>query len=357
MKNYRNTYVTINLKNIEENVKKIVNKYSNYKYFIGVVKADSYGHYDIKTVKAIIAGGCNYLAVSSLEEALVIRKSMKEIPIICLGYISEEFVEKCIKNNITITINSHDYLKKILNGKIKGLKIHLKIDTGMNRLGLKDEEEIIQTLKLIHDNNIFLEGIFTHIYDSQNEYNTNKQLDRFYKFIKYVDLTKTPIIHVFASEALVKYDANKIINGCRLGIIIYGFTTDRILNLKSTFSLVSEIIEIKKILKGETVSYQGQYKAKKDELIGIVPIGYADGIIRQNTGRTVYINNKSYKIIGNICMDMLIIKIDKTVKLHDRVELLKDNQHIKQVSKYLNTIPYEILCSISKRVPRIYIKK
>lgn len=357
MEKYRNTYASVNLKNIKENIEKIVNKYSDYKYFIGVVKADSYGHYDIQTVKAIIAGGCNYLAVSSLEEALIIREKIKDIPIICLGYIAEEYMEKCIKNNITITINSLEYLKGILNKKIDGLKIHLKIDTGMNRLGIKYENEVIEAVKLIKDNNIYLEGLFTHIYDSKNKQNTEKQLNKFYTIIKKADLCNTPIIHVFASESIVKYNFKKYINGCRLGIIIFGFTKNKKLNLKSTFSLISEIIEIKKISKGETVSYGGKYKAERDELIGVVPVGYADGIIRQNTGRTVYINNKEYKIIGNICMDMLMVKIDKKVKLHDKVEILKDNQHIEKVSEHMNTIPYEILCSISKRVPRIYMNK
>ena len=144
-------------------------------------------------------------------------------------------------------------------------------------------------------------------------------------------------------------------NGSRLGIIMYGITDNKDLNLLSTFKLYSEIIQINKLNPGDILGYNGIYKCKKEELIGVIPIGYADGIIRKNTGRYVYINDKKYKIVGNICMDMLFIKIDKDVRLHDKVLLIKDNNHLNEISKYLKTIPYEIICSISKRIKRIYI--
>ena len=135
---------------------------------------------------------------------------------------------------------------------------------------------------------------------------------------------------------------------------MYGLI-DNNLNLKNTISLVSEIIEIKKLKKGDSVSYNGTYTASKDELIGIVSIGYADGVNRKLKGSYVFINNKKYEIIGNICMDMLMIKIDEDVKIGDLVYIYKDIDHIKYLSEYLNTIPYELICNISKRVPRDYI--
>ena len=135
---------------------------------------------------------------------------------------------------------------------------------------------------------------------------------------------------------------------------MYGLT-DNNLELSSTIELISEIIDIKKLKKGETVSYNGTYKASEDELIGIVSIGYADGINRKLKGAYIHINDKKYKIVGNICMDMLMVKIDDSVKLHDKVYVYKDINHIKYLSNYLDTIPYELICNISKRVPRIYI--
>ena len=134
---------------------------------------------------------------------------------------------------------------------------------------------------------------------------------------------------------------------------MYGLI-DNNLSLKPTIKLESEIIEIKHIHKGETVSYNGNYVADKDEIIGIVSIGYADGVNRKLSGSYVYINNKRYQIIGNICMDMLMVKIDNLVKLYDKVIIYKDINHIKELSNYLDTIPYELICNITKRVPRIY---
>ena len=142
-------------------------------------------------------------------------------------------------------------------------------------------------------------------------------------------------------------------NGCRIGILMYGLTNNN-LNLKSTIDLCSEIIDIKYLSKGETVSYNGNYTALEDEIIGIVSIGYADGVNRKLTGSKIYINNKEYTIVGNICMDMLMVKIDDSVKIHDKVYIYKDINHINYMSEYIDTIPYELICNISKRVPRYY---
>ena len=134
---YRNTYAEINLTNIKNNIKKIIYNYKDYKYYIGVVKADSYGHNSKKVIKSIIEGGCNYLAVSSLDEALEIRKNFN-IPILCLGIVNSQYMHICEKNNIDITVDDTHYLKQIKDYK---LNIHIKVDTGMNRLGVKNKEE------------------------------------------------------------------------------------------------------------------------------------------------------------------------------------------------------------------------
>ena len=347
---YRNTYAEVNLNNIKNNVETIINNYPNYKYYIGVVKADSYGHNDKKVVESIINGGCNYLAVSSLDEALEIRQNFN-IPILCLGIINSEYIDICEKNDIDVTVTNLEYLKKIKNYKVN---IHIKIDTGMNRLGVKEKEEFNLMIDEIKDSNLNLKGLFTHIYEASNKENTMKQIDIFKYITSDIDLNKIDIIHIAQSDTLINYPKIDFCNGCRLGIIMYGLTDNK-LNLKNTISLVSEIIEIKKLNKGETVSYNGTYKALNDELIGIVSIGYADGVNRKLKGSYVYINNKKYEIIGNICMDMLMVKIDETVKLNDKVYIYKDINHIKELSNYIDTIPYELICNISKRVPRKYI--
>ena len=346
---YRDTYVKINLNNIEYNVRTLINKYNNYDYYFGVAKADCYGHF--KVVDSIIKGGCNYLVVAMLEEALNIREYNKNIPILCLGIIPVEYLDLAFKNNVTVTVNSLDYANKLVNSKIP-VKVHIKLNTGMNRLGIKDKNEFIDTFNLLINNNIEVEGIYTHIYNSDNEVDTLKQLDIYKEYVFSIDRSKVKIFHACASDALINYKKMDFINGCRLGIVMYGFSDK--LDLKSTFSLHSKIIQINKLKSGETLGYNAIYKANSDELIGVVQIGYADGIIRKNTGRYVYINDKKYTIVGNICMDMLFVKIDESVKVDDEVILLKDNEHIKYTADYLDTIVYEVICSISKRVPRIY---
>lgn len=352
----RNTYVKINLNNIQGNVEKVIKGYNNYKYYFGVVKANCYGHKGIETVKAIIQGGCNYLAVATLDEALYIRKHIKDIPILCLGPIPVEFIEEANKNNITITISSIDYMKELTEKNITGIKAHIKINTGMNRLGIKDISEIKQTIQLLNAKGVIIEGIYTHIYEAINKENYEKQVEKFNQILKNIDAKNIfKIIHISASDALSLYEKPEFVNGCRLGIIIYGFTEIQDLDLKSTFELYSEVIQINTLNKGDTVGYNGKYIAQENgEKIAVVCIGYDDGIIRKNTGRYVYINDKRYQIVGNICMDMLFVKVDNDVKVHDKVAILKDIQHIKETAKHLDTIPYEVLCEIGDRVERKY---
>lgn len=352
---YRNTYIEVNLKNIENNVSKIIHKYNNYQYYFGVVKANCYNH-GIKSIQSIINGGCNYLAVALLEEAIEIRKLGIETPILCLGNINKKHLQLCIDNHITITINSLEYAKIISTTNITNLKVHIKINTGMNRLGISNEKELNDTINILKTKNVLLEGLYTHIYEAKNEVNSKRQLQQFRKIYKTVEHEEFKIVHCQASESLEKYPKLDFINGCRLGIIMYGFIEKKNIQLNSTFKVYSQIIQIHQLHKGDTLGYNAMYKSEKDEQIGVVCIGYADGIIRKNTGRNIYIRNKKYPIIGNICMDMLFVKIDKDVHLYDQVEIIKDNEHIKEIAKHLDTIPYEVLCNISNRVPHIYKK-
>ena len=351
---YRNTYVEIYLESIKYNVKLLINKYHDYKFFFGVVKADCYGHANNKIVKIIIDAGCNYLAVATLDEALMIRSEIKDVPILCLGIINPKYLYKCLENNITITINNYDYLSKIKN-KDKRLKMHIKVNSGMNRLGVNNKEDFNKMFAYAKKN-FNLEGIYTHIYNPNNDNSTKKQWKKFEEIISDIDLSSIPIIHVGASEATELYVKREYANGCRLGISMYGLVDFPNLNFKSTFSLYSEVIQINEV-ENETVGYNGAYKAEGKERIAVVAIGYADGIIRKNTGRDVYINNKKYKIIGNICMDMMFVKVDNTIKVGDKVVVIKDINHIKKIAKHLDTITYEVICSIGKRVPRYICEK
>mgnify|MGYP004530269241 FL=1 len=345
----RQTYEEINLKALESNVKSIISQSSEYKYHIGVVKANCYG-LGLKCIKSIIKGGANYLAVSSLEEALSIRKITKE-KILILEPINPKYISLAKENNITLTISSLEYLNNV---KDQEFTCHIKINTGMNRLGINSKEEFDEVYNIIMNSNITLEGIYTHIYKASDSKCTNNQFKKFEYITSDIDLNTIPIVHIPNSETIFNYKKKPYINGCRMGIIMYGFSNN--IKLNSVFSLISKVIEIKHIHSGDTVGYDGKYIASGDESIAVLPIGYADGILRHNSGRNVYINGKEYKIVGNICMDMLFVKVDDSVKVNDEAYIIKDNDHINQIASYLDTINYEVMCSISDRVVREYKK-
>ena len=171
---YRKTYAKINLNNIEDNVNTLTTYLKDYTYHIGVVKADSYGHDGNKVVENIITGGCNYLAVATLEEALDIRKDFKDIPILILGIVDTNYLDIVISNNLTITVSNLEYAKSLNN---PNLKVHIKINTGMNRLGISLKEEFNEIYNLLKSKNILVEGVYTHIYNDSSKVDTLNQVN------------------------------------------------------------------------------------------------------------------------------------------------------------------------------------
>jgi len=388
---YRKTYVEINLDNLNNNVKNIINYYNDYEYYFGVVKGNCYGHGTKYVVNELIASGINYLAVSSLEEALDVRNINKDIPIISLEPIDLEYIDICIKNNITITVHDYEYAKSLLNKKInKLLKVHLKVDSGMNRLGFKDKEELNEIYsELKEKKNILVEGIFSHFATlGINDKDWDNQLDKFREITSLINLLDIPIRHLYKSAAFINHKKIEFCNGIRLGIAMYGYYSplkysmkglknklrylkreyykkkynvsatniDLPIELKSAFKMYSQIIQIKKLKKGEFFGYGALYRAKKEEKIGIMAVGYDDGFLRSNKGRYVLINNKKYPLVGDICMGMSAVLIDDSVKNGDMVTLIGDDVSMKYVANYNNTSIYEVMCSIDKYVPRVYIK-
>lgn len=389
---YRKTYVEVNIDNLKNNVKNIVNYYNDYKYYFGVVKGNCYGHGTTYLINELIESGVNYLAVSTLEEALEARKINKKIPILCLEPIKLEYIDICIKNNITITVHDYIYAKELIDKKLnKNIKIHLKIDSGMNRLGFKEKKELNEIYKeLKNKENIEVEGIFTHFATlGINDKEWDNQLEKFKELTKDIDLKEIPIVHLYKSAAFINHPKLDFANGIRLGIGMYGYYSNPVYNtngiknklraikryinkkknnisttitripieLKPAFKMYSEIIQVKQIKKGEFVGYGAMYRAKEDEIIGIMPIGYDDGIFRKSRGRFVTINNKRYQLIGDIGMGMTAVKIDNTINMYDKVTLIGDKVTIKEVANHNGTSIYETMCNIGKQIPRVYIKE
>ncbi len=384
------TYALIDLNKIGNNVKEIIKKYNNYEYYIGVVKSSAYGH-GFYVVNELINNGINYLATSYLDEALEIRKYNKEISILLLQPIALNKIKIALKNNITITIHDLDYLKKLNTIKLNGkLKVHIKIDSGMNRLGFKTKEELKKSYDLLRKNkNIFIEGIYSHfatigVFDNK----WDNQLKRFKEITSSIDINTIPIRHLGSSIVLISHPKIDICNGIRMGTIMYGYNISpktitkglknklRIirnlyyqkkynisktysnveLNINPCMSLHTKIIQIKKLNREEYVGYGTTYKANNDMLIAILPVGYNEGIGRANNNRYVYINNNKYDCIGEVGMNMTIVKIDENVKITDKVELMGDNITLGQISKFADRSIHEMLLNIGKNNKKIYIK-
>ena len=387
---YRNTYAEININNLQNNVKQIVKKYPEYDYYFGVVKGNAYGHSD-KICKYLVESGINYFAISSLEEAISLRKDGIKIPILCLEPIDLRYIEKCIENNITITVHDYEYFKKLETINIKSpLKVHIKIDSGLCRLGLYDKNQVKEVVEcLMKKENVQVEGIFTHFAtDGVYDVSWDNQYKRFMELTSGIDLMKIPIVHLGRSQTLLNHEKIPFANGIRLGIIMYGYNTsprplpnnfinrlrklkrewynkkhhisktiiDNKIDVKTAFSLYSEVIQTKKIKKGSFVGYGRIYEAKEDMSVAIIPIGYADGFSTRNKEREIVINNKRYTLIGAINMGMVIAKVDETVKVGDKVILIGEQIPMQEATRYMGTSVYEGSCMINDWVPRVLVK-
>ncbi len=359
---YRNVYATVDLDILESNAREI-KRASKHEYMYAVVKANGYGHGAINVSRAFVKGGATDLAVATLQEAIDLRKEFEDIPILVMGYVAEEFFEIAARYAITLTITNYEQLLFLKDYKDRLLKLHIKVDTGMNRIGFNDIEiikEIYSTLK--YNEHVDVEGIFTHFASSPNLDTKlyKKQYKLFKNIVEELDgLFK--YVHCQNSGAIVYPISDfDFCNTSRPGIVLYGFnpSTEQEMkcNVKQAISLFAQVSNVKKLKKNETVGYDGNYKLDKESYIATLPLGYADGVLRANTRRNVYIDNKAFQIVGNICMDQLMVEVDQTIKIGDKVEVIGENITVQDVADYLGTITYEIVCTISSRVPRVYVK-
>ena len=379
---YRPTYAVINKDILKENIKEIKKTYPSYEYYIGVVKNDAY-HHGIKIVNELIKGGINYLAVSSLDEAILVRRINKNIPILCLEVISLDYLDLIIKNKITITVESLSYLKKLVNQDVNDLiTIHFAVDSGMHRLGFSKEEELTKAYMLIKESkNLYLEGIYSHFATSgvQDIY-YDYQVKRFLEITKNIYLEDIPIVHLGRSLTLVSHEKLNFCNGIRLGIVMYGFNQSRKINnkyqllkikriqkkyhlskttlennlkVKPSFALYSSVMSRRKIKKGEFVGY-GANIVNESGYIYTICIGYADGV--DKNFKYVLINKQKCLIIAD-CMDMLLVFSQNKYEVGSKVEIFGENRSIFEVLKTLNINAYHLFNQISNRVPRIYESK
>ncbi|MFV0379592.1 MAG: alanine racemase [Anaerorhabdus sp.] len=349
---YRSSWLEIDLDAIRYNIRRA--KETCKKEIICVIKANAYGVGDLMVSQVAIEEGINFFAVSSLEEAITLRKYGLKQQIIILGVVDPQHLSICSKHNITVTIPNVAWLDKLIELNIKNISAHLKVDTGMNRIGVKSIEEAKECLKKCLENDIKIDGIYTHFVssDKKDQLLTHAQYNLFKKYIEELNYD-FKYIHTSNSDAIFSFN-DDICNAARLGISMFGISSFNT-NLKNSLALYSKISMIKSINKGEFVGYGATYKAQEDEIIATIPFGYADGLNRRYKGHDVSIDGKKEKIVGNICMDQTMIKLSALPK-DNKVEIFGKNITIAEISKTLDTIPYEIMTSISDRVTRVYIQ-
>lgn len=350
---YRNTWLEINLDAIYDNVKKT--KEICQKKYIAVIKANAYGTGDMQVAKTCLEAGADMLAVSSLDEAMILRNQGYDGKLLILGATNICDIDTLIQNKISTAAFSTEWVKEAVQHGCKDLIVHLAIDTGMNRLGFKNDDSLHAAFQGLKKAGAKMEGIFTHFYCSSDadQKITNQQYQKFKEAVLSLNYT-FEWIHCDNSDATIFFK-DDLSNACRVGITLYGlspFTNE----ITKAVSLYTQVFMTKTIHKGETVGYGALYSAKNDEIIGTCPIGYADGFIRKNRGRKVYIDGTYAEVVGNVCMDQMMIRLPHDIPDGTTVEIFGKHIDIEQMAKELDTISYEIMCLISERVTRRYIR-
>lgn len=348
---YRKTWMEVNLDKIENNLKTL--KAICNKRIIAVLKADAYGCGDIHVARAVVEAGAQMIAVSSLDEALVLRNEGYQGKLLILGASEASDIPMMIKENISCTAYSMDWVKLAIRQDCHGLNVHLKVDTGMNRIGFRDIHELNQAFSLLKDAQCSMEGIFTHFCCADSDIDlTNKQFARFKEAVESIPYT-FPWVHCDNSDATAFFKEDTS-NACRIGISLYGISTYA-KDLEYPISLYTKVFMTKHMHAGETIGYGATYTAGEDEIIATLPIGYADGFIRANQGRKVYVDGEYATVVGRVCMDQTMIHINKDVPIGTPVEIFGEHISLEDMANELHTIPYEIICLISGRVTRRYI--
>ncbi|MDP4105859.1 MAG: alanine racemase [Bacillota bacterium] len=367
---YRDTWAEVDLDSISENITSIKSLLPEEVEIIAVVKANAYGHGDIKVSEAALKAGATQLAVAFLDEAIALRNKGITAPILVLGATRAKDVRVAAEKQITLTVFQMEWLqeaKSYLSGNER-LTVHVKLDTGMGRIGIRSKEELKEIEQFFQNEERFnFEGIFTHFStaDELDELYFQKQFELFQDMLSI--LSKKPkYVHCSNSAATLRFPRTYF-NAVRLGIAMYGLTPSPEMEseipvpIKEAFSLRSRLIHVKKLEKGEKVSYGATYETSDEEWIGTIPIGYADGWIRKLQGQEVLVDGKRVPIVGRICMDQCMVRLPSNFPIGTTVTLIgrEGDQFISvnEIAKKLETINYEIPCIIANRVPRLYKKE
>ncbi|GAA9390751.1 alanine racemase [Helicobacter pylori] len=374
----RASFVEVNTASLRHNfsaVKSIVPKDA---HIMAVVKANAYGAGAIKASEIFLQEGAHYLGVATLDEALELRSHFSKTPILILGYSPNSNASMLIDNDLSAMIFSLEQAEVFSQMALKSqkrLKIHLKIDTGMHRLGLEPNFKSIETIKKIRTlKGLEVEGIFTHLSNADAKIKTHakNQMKAFNAFLEQLLNQKIEFQyrHAYNSAGILSLcngDENRLLNLYRPGIMLYGFYPSNGMKetcptiLKNVISLKAQIVQIRSVKKGEFIGYGEHFYTNEETLVGVLALGYADGLMRALGNRIqVAINNQLAPLIGKVCMDQCFVKLNNIqAKEGDEVILFGDKSakanDASEIAALLNTIPYETISTLSKRLERVYI--
>ena len=370
----RPVWAEIDLDILANNMKNI-KKLAGNKEVIAVVKADAYGHGALDVAPCLLENGASRLAVAMLTEAIELRNNNIKAPIMILGYTPLDLGEELINFDIEQTIYDLYYARELSSLAIKlnkKAKVHIAIDTGMGRIGFLPTDESFNSIcEICSLDGLDAVGIFTHFSSSDEadkEY-TQYQFNQIYDFIRKLENNgiNIPLKHASNSAAIIDLP-NTYLDAVRAGIILYGYypsneVKKENLSIKPALTLKAKIAHVKELESNMYISYNRTFKTSRKSKIATIPIGYADGYIRTlKHDAKIIVNGQLAPIVGNICMDQFMIDVTDipNVKTGDEVILLGESNGIKfnadDIAKCMNSINYEVLCLLKKRVPRAYIK-
>lgn len=368
---HRDAWVEVNLEHLAQNVKKIKNLVKGDTKLLAVVKADAYGHGATMLAPTMLAYGVDVLGVASIDEGLDLRDSNINCDILVLGAVPVWSFECAAQNDIAISIFSQEHInacKQAFERTGKKVKVHIKIDTGMNRIGV-DKKEAVEFIKQVQNAGfIDSQGVFSHLACAEDEKETQKQFKEFEKITAQIN-TDGIMLHILNTAGIMSY-SGKQLDIVRAGIGLYGLIPDlpknieevgwafQPNNLKQIMSLKGRITRIHTLPKGEGISYGHTFVADKDITVATVPIGYADGVPRALSNKIfASLNGQKIKQIGNITMDQMMFDITNVqAQEGDVITLLGDGLEIDEWAKILNTINYELTCRLKVRLPRVYTR-
>ena len=372
----RPVWAEINLDNIAHNIQEVKRVSKEGCIITAVVKANGYGHGSVDIVETLLENGASRLAVATLDEAIELRTKNINCDILILGYTSATRADKVITYDLDQCVYSFEVAEELsLQAKKQNkiAKIHIKLDTGMGRIGyIPNDASIAEFIKISQLENLEIKGIFTHFStaDERNKDYTNQQYNKFTWFCKELKSHNIVIQTQHCANSATIIDMKDMHEDMvRAGIVLYGLAPSKDVNLQSitlkpAMSLITRISRIQILQSGDYVSYGRKFKATHEVKIASLPIGYADGYSRLLSNKAhVLVNGIKCPIVGNICMDQCMIDISDAgdVNVNDKVTLFgydeKNNLlHVDEIAELIGTINYEVVCMVSRRVPRVYKK-